>query len=100
MKYLIEITPPVELANAADDKGGPGPVFGYLVKRFRPEVMYGSALQRSLMMILDLPTVDDLAELMIASGRSAAAEPRVVPLIDADALLAALQRTNGAPRLA
>ncbi len=99
MKYLVEINPPLELANAADAGAGPGPIFGYIANRFKPEVMYGSAFQRSVIIIVDLPTAEDVAELMFVAGRGADCEPRFVPLLTPDALMATLARSNGVPRL-
>ena len=99
MKYLVEVSPPLELANATDEKGGPGRFFQYIGERFKPEVMYGSAATRSLIMIAELATVEDVAELTFICGRGASCEPRLVPLLEAGPLMAVLQRTNGAPRL-
>ena len=99
MKYLVKATPPIDVANAADDKGGPGAVFEHLAKRFRPELMYGSAMRRQLVMIVDLDGAEDVAELMFVCGRSAECEPELTPLIDPQALIATLHRTDAAPRL-
>ncbi len=99
MKYLAEITPPIELANKADDNGGPGALFEFIAKRFKPEAMHGSAVERSLVLILDLPKPEDVAELMFICGRGANCTPRLVPLIEPGALMETLRRTNSAPRL-
>ncbi|HTJ56517.1 MAG TPA: hypothetical protein VL418_02985 [Devosiaceae bacterium] len=52
-----------------------------------------------LIMILDLPTAEDMAELTFIVGRGASCEPRFVPLMEPGPMMAVLQRTNNTPRL-
>jgi hypothetical protein len=61
--------------------GGPGPVMGRLLERFKPECVYMGPTRRQLFMVCDL-SVADMAELMMAGTEIAGEYPTFHPVID------------------
>ena len=96
MKYLVEATPTVERANAMDKTVGPKDLFGHIAKRFKPEAFYASPFRRQLVMIVDLPTEEDVAELMLILVRNVDREPHFTPLMDPARYGAAIAASNAA----
>jgi hypothetical protein len=61
--------------------GGPGPVIGRFVERFKPESLYMSPARRELFMVCEL-SATDMAELMIAGSEIAGQYPEFIPVIE------------------
>jgi hypothetical protein len=99
MKYLVEVTASIERGNALDDQGGPGPVFGYIAQRFKPEVFYGNPTRRQVFMVVDLPTECETAELMYILTREAGTNPTFTPVMNPQVYGSALDNARKAPHL-
>ena len=82
MKHLVQIhvTPQAGL-DLEDRPGGPGPVIGRVVERFKPEAVYMSPAQRALFLVCELSPAD-MAELMATATRFAGQHPTFIPVID------------------
>jgi hypothetical protein len=99
MKYLVEVTASIERGNELDAAGGPGPILGYIVERFRPECLYGNPTRRQVFLIVDLPCEADAAELMYILTLEAGANPSFTPLINPHQFGEALEQARKAPHL-
>jgi hypothetical protein len=99
MKYLVEATASIERADAIDEKGGPAPLFSYIVQRFKPEVFYGNPTRRQVFLIVDLATETDVAELMFVIVRNVGAEPKFTPIMPVENFGKAIEKANKGPRL-
>jgi hypothetical protein len=83
MLYLVEAWASMERGNAIDGGEGPGPFFGRLVERFRPQALYGDPTRRHVFMVVELETPANVAELMYAFTWWTGIEPKftlVMPL--------------------
>ena len=82
MRHMVHyiVTPEAGLKIEARP-GGPGPVVGRLVERFKPEAMYLCPVRRECWMVVDLPTPADMAEMMIAIVGFAGAYPEIMPVM-------------------
>jgi len=69
-------------ANATDAGDGPGPVFQKIVDRFKPEAIYGTPSRRSLVMVVNLETPAQMAELMYVVTWFAGAEPTFTQIMN------------------
>jgi hypothetical protein len=79
MRYFVDCVPTNERALEIEAKGGPGPVFGWIAERFKPEGMYISATNRRLFLIVDVnPT--QMFELTLVMSRVLGQEPTVTPV--------------------
>jgi hypothetical protein len=65
MLYLVQTHAEMKTANAIDAGPGPGPFFANVLERFRPEAIYGSPDRRSLIMVVNLDTPAQMAELSL-----------------------------------
>lgn len=81
MLSLVEAWASMEQGNAIDNGDGPGPFFGQLAERFRPQAFYGDASQRHVFMVVDLDTPAKMAELMYSLTWFAGKEPRFTPIM-------------------
>ena len=54
MLYMVEAHATFERGNEVDDKGGPGPVLGYITERFKPEGFYFIPTRRAVVMMVSL----------------------------------------------
>ena len=81
MQYLVQLRAAMQQANKIDAADGPGPTFGKIVDRFRPEAIYGSPDHRSLIMIVDLDTPVQIAELMYLLTWFTGSEPTFTPVM-------------------
>jgi hypothetical protein len=71
----------MDRANAVDAGNGPGPLFAKIVDRFRPEAVYGNPTRRSVIMLVNLETEVQIAELMYALTWATKAEPTFTPIM-------------------
>jgi hypothetical protein len=81
MQYLVQTQAAMHRANTVDAGEGPGPTFGRIVDRFRPEAIYGSPTQRSLIMVVNLETPVQMAELMFVLTWFTGTEPTFTPVM-------------------
>jgi len=95
--YLVEATASVERGNAIDDQGGPGAVFEYIGKRFKPAAFYGNPTRRQVFLIVDLPSDADIAELMFILTRTSGTEPKFTPLMSPELFGKAITNARKAP---
>jgi hypothetical protein len=66
MKHMIQIQVTPEAGRElATRPGGPAPVIGRLLERFKPETVYMSPARQEMFLVCDL-TPGDMAELMLA----------------------------------
>jgi hypothetical protein len=84
MKFLVEVSAPADKGREIDDAGGPGPIVAQLMKRFTPEVMYGSADRRTLTFVADLASEHEIAVLMEICSAQLYAYPHLRPVISID----------------
>ena len=54
MLYMVEVQASMERGNEIDSKDGPGPVFAYIVERFKPQAIYGTPTRRQIFMVVEL----------------------------------------------
>lgn len=83
MKHMIRmhVTPHAGHDLEFNRSGGPGPVIGRIVERFKPESLYMSPARRELFMVCEL-TPADMAELMIAGTEIAGQYPEFIPVVE------------------
>ena len=86
MKFLVDVAAPADKGREIDDAGGPGPVVAELMKRFKPEIMYGSADRRTLTFVADLASEHEIAVLMEICSAQLYAYPQLRPVISIDQL--------------
>jgi hypothetical protein len=84
MLYLVQVNAAMERANLIDSGEGPGPTFGKIVDRFRPEAIYGTPNRRTVIMIVNLETELQMTELMYALTWFTHGEPTFTPLMKAE----------------
>jgi hypothetical protein len=90
MLYLVEAWASMELGNTIDKGEGPGPVFGQIAERFRPQAFYGDPSRRHVYMVVDLDTPADMAELMYILTWFAGQEPKFTPIMSPEVYAEAL----------
>ncbi len=82
MKHMIRMQLTAQAGHDIEARtGGPGPVMGRLLERFKPEVVYMSPARREIFMVCELNT-GDMAEFMIAGCAIAGQYPEFVPVMD------------------
>src|SRR5665647_3670502 len=65
MRYLVYFEVSTDVGNRLDfEEEGPGKIIGYVVNRFKPEVMYTEAGTRNVFMVADLDETQ-MTELML-----------------------------------
>ncbi len=81
MLYMVEAHATIERGNQIDDQGGPGPVLAHITERFKPEGFYFIPTRRTVVLIVNLDSPSQIAELMFILARLAGAEPTFTPLV-------------------
>ncbi|HVZ74703.1 MAG TPA: hypothetical protein VHJ20_20110 [Polyangia bacterium] len=82
MRYLVQVTPSFEAANKLDaGPGGPGPLFGYIAERFKPEAFYTAADRRTAYWVIDFVDAASMVEFTHIAVTRAGAEPTLVPVL-------------------
>ncbi len=84
MKFLVEVSAPADKGQEIDAAGGPGPIVAELMKRFAPEMMYGSADRRTLTFVADLDSEHQVAVLMEICSDRLYAYPQLRPVVSAE----------------
>jgi hypothetical protein len=87
MLYLIYFAIPTEVGNRIDfEEGGPGPVIGYMMSRFKPQAAYAEAGTSNVLMVADLDEAK-MTELGLFVRKKFDITPQFTPLIPAEAIL-------------
>lgn len=81
MQYLVQTHAAMQRANTVDSGEGPGPTFGKIIDRFHPEAVYGTPDHRSLIMVVNLDTPVQMAELMYVLTWFTGSEPTFTPVM-------------------
>ena len=82
MKHMVRIQVTPQAGHDIEARpGGPGPVMGRLVERFKPEMVYMSPARREIFMVCDL-NASDMAEFMIAGCQLAGQYPEFIPVME------------------
>ena len=82
MKYMVELSVDAQTGNELEAQpGGPGPVVGRLLDRFKPESVYMTMTERKIYMVVDLDDAVSTAELMIAGAKLSGSYPKFTPVI-------------------
>jgi hypothetical protein len=81
MLCLVKADAEMNRANTIDAGDGPGPVFAKIVERFKPEAIFGSPSRRSLVMVVNLDTPAQMAELMYILTWFVGTEPTFTPVM-------------------
>ena len=99
MLYMVEAHASMERGNEIDGKGGPGPVFQYIVERFKPQSLHGNPTRRQIFMVVELETPTDTAELMYVLTEFVRTEPTFTPLMPPEAFTVAIENAKKAPTI-
>ncbi len=84
MKYLVEIYLTPEAGQSMESRpGGPGPVVGRMIERFKPDMTCMALSERLVYMLVELDDVA-LAELMIAGAEMGGEYPTFTPVVEAE----------------
>ena len=82
MKYFVEVAVTPEAGKVIEARpGGPGPVIGRILERFKPEAVYFTCSERTMLMFVDLPKPEDITELMIAGADISGEYPAFTPVV-------------------
>lgn len=99
MLYLVQAQASIERGNDVDAKGGPAPIFAHIGQRFRPQAFYGNPTRRQIFLVVDLPTPEDVAELMYVLTWATATEPTFTPLMSPELYARAIENARKAPTI-
>ncbi len=97
MLYMVEVQASMERGNEIDSKDGPGPVFAYIVERFKPQAIYGTPTRRQIFMVVELADETETAELMYVLTWFAGSEPKFTPIMSPEAYGQAIENAKKAP---
>ena len=82
MKYFVRIPLTPEAGKNIESRpGGPKPIVERILSRFKPEAVYMTCSERTLLMFVDLADPADIAELMIVGAGMADTYPVFTPVI-------------------
>jgi|SRR5271166_497838 len=91
MLYMVQSRPSMGRGNTIDAGEGPGTVFAKIAERFKPESIYGSPAQRFIVMMVNLDTPLQMAELMYALTWFTGGEPTFTPVMPPEVYAEAIQ---------
>jgi hypothetical protein len=81
VRYLVYFEVPTDVGNRVDfEEGGPGPIIGYVMDRFKPEASYTQAGMRAVFMVADLDEAR-MTELMLIVSKQFGTYPEFTPVI-------------------
>jgi hypothetical protein len=81
MRYLVYFEVSTDVGNRLDfEEEGPGKIIGYVVNRFKPEVMYTEAGTRNVFMVADLDETQ-MTELMLIVSKKLGTQLELTPVI-------------------
>lgn len=82
MRFLVQVEPSFQAGNALDGgPGGPGPLFGYIAERWKPEAFFVQADRRVAFWIIDFPDAASVTELTHVAIARAGAHPVLRPIL-------------------
>jgi hypothetical protein len=81
MLYLVVSKAEMNRANQIDSGEGPGVTFKKIVERFHPQSVWGNPTIRQVVMVVDLKTPVEIAELMYALTWFTHGDPMFTPLM-------------------
>ncbi|HVY30941.1 MAG TPA: hypothetical protein VHB79_30485 [Polyangiaceae bacterium] len=82
MRYLVNVEPSHEAATKLDaGPGGPGPLFGYIAERFKPEAFFVEADRRAAWWIIDFPNEAAIVEFTHVALARAGTHPHLRPIV-------------------
>jgi hypothetical protein len=82
MKHMVRISITPQAGHDIESRpGGPGPIIGRLVERFKPEAVYMSPARREIFMVVNLDAAD-MGELMIAGTTLGGQHPEFIPVVE------------------
>lgn len=85
MRFLVTAEASKEGGDRLDSQpGGPGPFFGAVAERFRPEAFWVRADRRAVYWVLDLSDAAQVTELMHLCLAKAGAYPTLTPILTGD----------------
>ena len=99
MKYLVVAHPSIERGNAFDSQGGPASFIAHIMERFKPEAFYGTPTRRQVVLIVDLATEADVAELMYLFTWANGTEPSFTPLMSPEVYTQGIENAMKAPAI-
>ncbi len=102
MRYLVRVEPSWEAANKLDSgPEGPGPLFGYIAQRFRPEAHYCETGKRAAWWVIDFASAEAITELTHLCVAKAGCHPELTAVMTGDeaarAIPAAMLAARKAP---
>lgn len=81
MRYMVHFVVTPEAGTKIESApGGPGPLIGRVVERFKPEQMYLSPARREGWMVARINDETEMAELMITLSGFAGSYPEFTPI--------------------
>lgn len=84
MRFLAHVQPDWSAAEKLDTSpGGPGPLFGQIAERFKPEVFYVEASRRAVYWVIDFADAAAVTEFMHVVVARAGTYPELRPLLTA-----------------
>lgn len=81
MLYLVVAKAEMDRANEVDAGEGPGVAFKKIIDRFHPQSVWGDPTSRQAIMVVDLQSPAEIAELMYALAWFTHGEPKFTPLM-------------------
>lgn len=82
MRYLVCVEPSFEAGNKLDSgPGGPGPLFGYIAERFKPESFFVQADHRAAFWIIDFANEAAIVEFTHIALARAGSAPTFRPIV-------------------
>ena len=82
MKYFVKIPLTPEAGKNIEARpGGPKPVVERILNRFKPEAVYMTCSERTMLMFVDLANPADITELTIVGADIARTYPTFTPVI-------------------
>ncbi|MFO0742811.1 MAG: hypothetical protein U0270_43455 [Labilithrix sp.] len=85
MRYLVSVEPEFHAGNKLDQSpGGPGPLFGYIAERFKPEGFWICADRRKAIWVIDFASASEMHELVHLALARCGTCPEMQPLVSAE----------------
>ena len=82
MRYRVNVEPSFEAASTLDaGPGGPGPLFGSIAERFKPEAFFVEADRRSAWWIIDFSNEASIVEFTHIALARAGTNPTLRPIV-------------------
>lgn len=93
MRFFVQVEPSMEAGNKLDaGPGGPGPLFGYIAEKWKPEAFFVQADRRVAFWIIDFRDNASLTEFTHVALARAGAYPHLRPILTADEAASAIPK--------